>query len=128
MDVSRYVEKVLVSLNKLSLESSLKYCSDAFILFIKVHGKSSVESMHESINRFLAFLVKEKVDMIWHEAICQERDIVLAKVFFESFQVARIVFMIKENCLFIMASIINVVIGIWLKRDNSLVHNFRLAL
>ena len=37
--------------------------------------------------------------MIWHEAICQERDIVLAKVFFESFQVARIVFMIKEKLL-----------------------------
>ena len=79
------MKKVFVCFDELCFEPSLKYRTDALIFFIKVHSKCGVEPVNKTINGFVTFLIEKQVDMIWHETICQESNIVFFEIFLEAF-------------------------------------------
>ena len=98
--------KIRVVFNEDAFEAVLKYRSEVFVFLIKIHGIAGRKRGH-NFGYWCCSGLDGNVEMIWHEAECIDRVIVLIFDFYNSTNKEFVIIWLEKNILFVDAAVID---------------------
>lgn len=83
MDVARKVQKIFVVCDHFGFGGACENVAGGFVFIVKIHSVGGVCPLDKLAYWLGAILAQEQVNMVGHKAVCDNRNIVLAFIFFK---------------------------------------------
>ena len=100
MDISQHSEEIIVTVHRLALEAVLKQVADSPVFDIIPIYEPSAQALEDLFQALCAFL-DQQVDMVSHEAICEQLEFAYCLTVFQDFEELFIIFPVLKNLLLV---------------------------